>query len=182
MTRFRSTVSNKSYSFASLKNLLAKATPARSGDALGGVAVASDGERVVAQLALADVPLSCFLHHPIIPYEDDDVARLIPDMHDRQAFLPISQLTVGAFRDWLLRYETTGDVHTELASGLTLEMVTAVTKLMRNQDLVASKCRVVTRFRNTQVLAGRRAVRRESDLQIAADKSSKNAGGSGTLS
>jgi ethanolamine ammonia-lyase large subunit len=161
MTQFHSTVAKKSYSFGSLKELLAKASPARSGDALAGIGAENDEERAAAQLALADLPLRRLLDEPIIPYEEDEVTRLIVDAHDRAAFEPVSELTVGEFRDWLLCYETTGEVLRELAPGLTPEMVAAVSKLMRNQDLIlaASKCRVVTRFRNTLGLAGRLSIR-----------------------
>jgi ethanolamine ammonia-lyase large subunit len=161
MPQFRATLSNKSYTFENLKVLLAKASPARSGDVLAGIAAASDEERVAAQLALADVPLSNFVDQPIIPFDDDEVTRLIISGQDRDAFSPISELTVGAFRDWLLRYETTAELLTNLAPGLTPEIVAAVSKLMRNQDLilVASKCRVVTRFRNTLGLQGRLSIR-----------------------
>jgi ethanolamine ammonia-lyase large subunit len=161
MPHFHSTVAKKSYTFDGLKVLLAKSSPARSGDALAGIAAVDDEERVAAQLALADVPLSQFLNDQIIPYEDDEVTRLIVDEHDQNVFAPVSDLTVGEFRDWLLRYETTTDVLSDLAPGLTPEMVAAVSKLMRNQDLIlaASKCRVVTRFRNTLGLAGRLSIR-----------------------
>ena len=161
MLEFHSTVAKKSYTFENLKVLLAKASPARSGNALAGVAAESDEERVAAQMALADVPLRQFFDEPIIPYEDDEVTRLIIDGHDRVAFEPVSEMTVGEFRDWLLRYETTSEVLSRLAPGLTPEMVAAVSKLMRNQDLilVASKCRVVTRFRNTIGLPGRLSIR-----------------------
>jgi ethanolamine ammonia-lyase large subunit len=161
MTVFRLTLANKSYSFDSLGTLLAKATPARSGDMLAGIAAENEEERVAAQMALADVPLKRLLEEPLIPYEQDEVTRLIVDSHDRVAFEPVAGMTVGQFRDWLLRYETTGDVLAALAPGLTPEMVAAVCKLMRNQDLilVASKCRVVTRFRNTIGLPGRLSIR-----------------------
>jgi ethanolamine ammonia-lyase large subunit len=161
MPQFRSPVAKKSYSFDGLKVLLAKASPARSGDSLAGIAATDDKERVAAQMALANLPLRQFLEDPIIPYEDDEVTRLIVDSHDRAAFEPVSDLTVGEFRDWLLRYETTSEVLSELAPGLTPEMVAAVSKLMRNQDLIlaASKCLVVTRFRNTLGLAGRLSIR-----------------------
>jgi ethanolamine ammonia-lyase large subunit len=157
----RSVVSNKSYSFESLKELLAKASPARSGDALAGIAAVDDQERVAAQLTLADLPLSRFLTDLIIPYEHDEVSRLIVDEHDRAAFAILADMTVGDFRNWLLCYETTGEVLGQLAPGLTPEMVAAVSKLMRNQDLilVASKCRVVTKFRNTIGLPGRLSIR-----------------------
>jgi ethanolamine ammonia-lyase large subunit len=161
MAKFRATISKRSHSFESLKELLAKASPERSGDALAGVTAESDEERVAAQMALADVPLRLFLEEQIIPYENDEVTRLIVDGHDRSAFEPVSELTVGEFRDWLLGYETTGEVLSALAPGLTPEMVAAVSKLMRNQDLilVASKCRVVTKFRNTIGLPGRLSIR-----------------------
>jgi ethanolamine ammonia-lyase large subunit len=161
MAQFRSTVAKETYSFQSIKELLAKASPARSGDALAGIAAENDEERVAAQLALADLPLRRLLDEPIVPYEDDEVTRLIVDGHDRRAFERIADMTVGEFRDCLLRYETTGEVLGELAPGLTPEMVAAVSKLMRNQDLIlaASKCRVVTRFRNTIGLPGRLSIR-----------------------
>lgn len=161
MPSFHSTVAKKSYTFENLASLLAKATPARSGDVLAGIAAADDEERVAAQLALADVPLTQFLDDPLIAYEGDEVTRLIIDSHDREACARISHYTVGEFRDWLLRYETTGAELASLSRGLTPEMVAAVSKLMRNQDLilVASKRRVVTRFRNTIGLAGRLSIR-----------------------
>jgi len=147
------TVGQVCYRFADLKTLLAKATPARSGDELAGIAAATAQERVAAQMALADLPLSAFLTEHVIPYEQDEVTRLIVDKHDAQVFRRVEHLTVGDFRDWLLREEDIG----ELAAGLMPEMVAAVSKLMRLQDLVtaAAKIRVVTRFRNTLGLAGR---------------------------
>jgi ethanolamine ammonia-lyase large subunit len=147
--------------FPDVRELMAKASPLRSGDQLAGVAGADARERAAAQMALADVPLTRFLDEPVIPYEQDEVTRLIVDTHDRAAFEPIKDLTVGAFREWLLAYETTADVLARVAPGVTPEMAAAVSKLMRNQDLVlaASKCRVVTRFRNTLGLPGRLAVR-----------------------
>jgi ethanolamine ammonia-lyase large subunit len=155
------TIANKRYAFADLKDLLAKASPLRSGDELAGVAAASNEERVAARMALADVPLRRFLDQPVVPYEADEVTRLIVDSHDAAAFASAAGFTVGAFRDWLLSYKTTGEVLAKLAPGLTPEMVAAVSKLMRNQDLilVASKCEVVTRFRNTIGLRGRLSVR-----------------------
>jgi ethanolamine ammonia-lyase large subunit len=155
------TVGGRRYRFDSLVTLLAQATPARAGDALAGIAAPSAEARVAAQMALADLPLSTFLSETVIPYEDDDVTRLIVDTHDRAAFAPVSHLTVGAFREWLLATETTTEHLTALAPGLTPEMVAAVTKIMRLQDLVtvARKCRVVTRFRDTIGLAGRLSTR-----------------------
>jgi ethanolamine ammonia-lyase large subunit len=149
------------YRFADLKTLLAKATPARTGDQLAGVAAASAEERVVAQRALADVPLRAFLNEAIVPYEQDEVTRLILDRHDASAFAPLSHMTVGELRDWLLSYDADEQTLASLARGLTPEMAAAVSKIMRIQDmvLVARKCRVVTRFRSTLGLAGRLASR-----------------------
>ncbi|HMQ29863.1 MAG TPA: ethanolamine ammonia-lyase subunit EutB [Chloroflexaceae bacterium] len=157
MARYTQTLGGRTYSFGDLKTLLAKATPERSGDQLAGVAAASAEERVAAQLCLADVPLAALLAEPLIPYEEDEVTRLILDTHDRAAFAPVSSLTVGELREWLLAYATTGDVLAALAPGITPEMAAAVSKLMRNQDLIAvsRKCRVVTRFRTTIGLPGR---------------------------
>jgi ethanolamine ammonia-lyase large subunit len=159
--KYNVSLGNRGYAFADLKALLAKASPARSGDVLAGVAAASAEERVAAQTLLADVPLTRFLEEPLVPYEADEVTRLIFDTHDRAAFAPVADLTVGRFRDWLLSYEVDGDTLSALAPGLMPEMVAAVSKLMRNQDLVlvASKRRVVTRFRDTIGLPGRLSVR-----------------------
>jgi ethanolamine ammonia-lyase large subunit len=144
-----------------LKTLLAKASPARSGDQLAGIAAASAEERVAAQMQLADTPLRRFLEEPLIPYETDEVTRLIVDFHDAGAFAPISALSVGEFREWLLAEETTGDVLSAAAAGITPEMAAAVSKIMRVQDLiaVAAKIRVVTRFRSTIGLRGRLSTR-----------------------
>jgi ethanolamine ammonia-lyase large subunit len=157
----RITLRGKTHRFDHLAMLLAKATPLRSGDQLAGLAATSTEERVAAQMCLADTPLSQFLAEPLIPAEDDEVSRLIMERHDPVAFRPVSGLTVGAFRDWLLRYETDAATLTALAPGLTPEMVAAVSKVMGNQDLilVASKVHVVTRFRNTLGLPGTLAVR-----------------------
>lgn len=144
-----------------LKDLLAKASPLRSGDVLAGVAAATEEERVLAQMELAGVPLARFLEEHVVPYEEDEVTRLIIDTHDRDAFAPVRGLTVGEFRDWLLTDAVDGEVLTRLAPGVTPEMAAAVSKLMRLQDLilVASKCRVTTRFRNTIGLPGTFSVR-----------------------
>jgi ethanolamine ammonia-lyase large subunit len=154
-------IGTQGYIFRGLRELLAKATPARSGDALAGLAAASAEERVAAKLCLAEVPLSAFLEDLLIPYEEDEVTRLIVDRHDAAAFAPVKDLSVGAFRDWLLSEAADAETLARLAPGLTPEMVAAVSKLMRNQDLIlaARKCRVVTRFRNTLGLPGRLAVR-----------------------
>ena len=158
---FAQTIGVQRHVFNDLKTLLAKASPARSGDYLAGLAAASEGERMAARMALADVPLSVFLNEALVPYEDDEVTRLILDRHDAQAFRPIASLTVGEFRNWLLLHETDSQTLASVAPGITPEMAAAVSKLMRNQDLisVARKCRVVTRFRNTIGLPGRLSVR-----------------------
>jgi ethanolamine ammonia-lyase large subunit len=155
------TIDNVTHAFRDLKDLLAKATPARSGDELAGVAATSSVERVAAQMTLADLPLSVFLAEAIVPYESDEVTRLIFDSHDATAFAPIASLTVGGFRDWLLSEEATTEVLSAVSPGLTPEMVAAVSKLMRVQDLVAvaRKTSVVTRFRTTVGLAGRLSTR-----------------------
>jgi ethanolamine ammonia-lyase large subunit len=155
------TIRGTSYTFSSLKDLLAKASPARSGDELAGIAARSAQERVAARMVLADLPLDRLLNEPIVPYESDEVTRLIIDTHDAPAFAAISSFTVGEFRDWLLSDQATGEVLAALAPGLTPEMVAAVSKLMPAQDLiaVARKVRVVTRFRTTVGLAGRLSTR-----------------------
>ncbi len=147
--------------FDDLKTLLAKATPERSGDALAGIAAASAAERIAAQLALADLPLKTFLNVALVPYEADEVTRLIIDGHDAAAFAPVAHLTVGDFRDWLLGPAATPAALHALAAGLMPEMAAAVSKLMRLQDLmlVAKKCHVSTAFRNTIGLPGHLAVR-----------------------
>ena len=155
------TVGAERHLFASLRELMAKATPARSGDQLAGVAARHDTERVAAQMALADLPLAHFLQEALVPYESDEVTRLIIDSHDRAAFAPVAHLTVGGFRDWLLSDAANEASLRALAPGLTPEMVAATSKLCRNQDLIliAQKCRVVTRFRNTIGLPGRMSTR-----------------------
>jgi len=158
---YKYTVHNITYQFDDLKNLLAKATPFRSGDLLAGIAAKTYEERIAAQMCLADVPLKSFLNEAIIPYEKDEVTRLIIDTHDTDTFTLISSLTVGELRDWLLSNEADKSTLQKLASGLTPEMIAATSKLMRNQDLilVAQKCEVVTRFRNTIGLKGRFSTR-----------------------
>lgn len=145
----------------SLRELLAKASPQRSGDILAGVAAGNEEERVRAQMRLAEIELSRFLNEPVIPYEDDEVTRLIIDEHDSTAFKPIKNLSVGEFRDWLLADAVDAEKLSAISPGLTPEMVAAVSKLMRAQDLilVASKCEVITRFRNTIGAAGCFSVR-----------------------
>jgi ethanolamine ammonia-lyase large subunit len=158
---YHATVAGIVHRFDDLKMLMARATPFRSGDALAGVAASSAAERVAAQMALADLPLQRFLDEAVVPYEADAVTRLILDGHDAQAFAPVAGLTVGGFRDWLLRDATDGAVLAALAPGLIPEMAAAVSKIMRVQDLilVAAKIEVVTRFRNTIGLKGRFSTR-----------------------
>jgi ethanolamine ammonia-lyase large subunit len=159
--RFTTTLGLNTHRFADLKEVMTKATPLRSGDSLAGVAAASAEERVAARFVLADVPLTHFLNEALVPYETDEVTRLIIDTHDAAAFAPVAHLTVGSFRDWLLSDAATPEALQRLAPGLTPEMVAAVSKIMRNQDLmlVARRCEVVTRFRNTLGLRGHMAVR-----------------------
>ncbi len=161
MPQYRQRVGVKAFTFEGLTALLARASPDRSGDHLAGVAAASAEERVAAQLALADVPLTAFLSDLVVPYEDDEVTRLIVDTHDATAFAAVSHLTVGGFRDWSLADAVDGATLAALAPGLMPEMVAAVSKLMRNQDLIlaAKKCEVVTRFRSTIGLRGRLSTR-----------------------
>lgn len=157
MTNYQHSIRQRQYQFDSLKTLLAKATPERSGDALAGLIAASAEERVAAQWCLADLPLTTFLNEVVIPYETDEVTRLIIDSHDQAAFAPIRHLTVGGLREWLLDYRTDSQQLVAVAAGIMPEMAAAVSKIMRNQDLiaVAKKCQVITRFRNTLGLAGR---------------------------
>ncbi len=158
---FSHTVGSTRHTFVNLRELLAKATPPRSGDFLAGLAAESAEERVAAQFALADLPLKHFLTEQVVPYESDEVTRLIVDSHDGEAFAPVRSFTVGELRDWLLSDEATADRLAALAPGLTSEMVAAVSKLMRVQDLIvaAQKIRVITRFRTTVGLPGRLSTR-----------------------
>ena len=158
---FRQVVDATSYLFEDLRDLLAKATPPRSGDRLAGVAADSAEQMIAARMALADVPLKLFLNEAVVPYEDDEVTRLIVDTHDVSGFAAISALTVGGFRDWLLSDAATSEALKKASRGVTPEMAAAVSKLMRNQDLilVAKKCEVTTGFRNTIGLKGRMSVR-----------------------
>ena len=153
---FSHTLGNRKYLFDTLRELMARATPLRSGDVLAGIAASTAEERVAAQFALADLPLSVFLSEAVIPYEDDEVTRLIFDTHDAAAFAPVRSLTVGELRDWLLSDEATNESIAALTRGLTPEMAAAVSKLMRVQDLIlaARKIRVVTSFRTTVGLPG----------------------------
>jgi ethanolamine ammonia-lyase large subunit len=162
--RYRQAVAGTTYEFDGLVDLLAKATPARSGDQLAGCAAETDAERAAAAWALAEVPLSRFVEELVVPYETDEITRLILDGHDTAAFAEVAHLTVGGFRDWLLETAVAEDGHERLARvspGLTPEMVAAVSKLMRNQDLVlvASAVRVTAAFRTTIGLPGRLATR-----------------------
>ena len=159
--QYRHSVAQHNYQFSDLKELLAKATPARSGDYLAGVAAETYAERMAARMCLAEVPLKQFIEEPLIPYEHDEVTRLIFDSHDQQAFAEISHMTVGDFRNWLLSDAADSATLKRVAPGITPEMAAAVSKIMRNQDLilVAKKCHVTTAFRNTIGLPGRLSVR-----------------------
>jgi len=158
---YRYSLGNRRWQFATLAELMAKATPARSGDRLAGLIAHTAEERVVAQMALANLPLKTFLSEALIPYEQDEVTRLIFDDHDPVAFEPVSHLTVGDFRNWLLSDLATPEMLANVRAGITPEMAAAVSKIMRNQDLilVTAKCRVQTAFRNTIGLPGRMSTR-----------------------
>ncbi len=161
MHKFSHRVGPKTYGFQDLRDLFAKATPRRSGDVLASLAAATDEERVAAQMALAELPLATFLSDAVVPYEDDEITRLIIDGHDQAAFAPLAHLTVGDFRNWLLGDAVDGVVLAQIATGITPEMAAAVCKIMRNQDLilVAQKCLVTTAFRGTIGLPGRLSTR-----------------------
>ncbi|MFD2236519.1 ethanolamine ammonia-lyase subunit EutB [Aureimonas populi] len=155
------TIGSTRWLFDDLGSVMAKASPHRSGDALAGIGAGSEEERMAARMVLADLPLATFLSEALVPYEADEVTRLIIDTHDARAFAPLASMTVGDFREWLLASTTTSDMLARAAPGITPEMAAAVSKIMRNQDLIlaARKCRVVTRFRNTIGLPGTMAVR-----------------------
>lgn len=161
MPSFATTLGQHRYQFDDLRSVMACASPRRSGDELAGLAAESAEQRMAARMVLADLPLSIFLDDPLVPYESDEVTRLIFDSHDGTAFAPVASMTVGEFREWLLSYDADAAALTAVAPGLTPEMVAAVSKLMRNQDLVAvaAKTRVVTAFRSTIGLPGRLASR-----------------------
>ncbi|MBV8923763.1 MAG: ethanolamine ammonia-lyase subunit EutB [Bradyrhizobium sp.] len=158
---YRHTIDATSYVFDDLRDLLAKASPPRAGDRLAGIAAASAEQMVAARMALADVPLAQFLRQAVVPYEADEVTRLILDSHDGAAFAPVASLTVGGFRDFLLSDAATTEGLRKLTPGITPEMAAGVCKLMRNQDLIlaAKKCQVTTAFRNTIGLSGRMSTR-----------------------
>ncbi|QEI09394.1 ethanolamine ammonia-lyase subunit EutB [Pigmentiphaga aceris] len=160
-TAYRHTFGTQTWAFQDLREVMAKATPARSGDYLAGLGATSSVERMAARMCLAELPLTVFLNEALIPYETDEITRLIIDSHDRAAFAPISSMTVGDFRNWLLSDAADSVTLARVCKGITPEMAAAVSKIMRNQDLilVARKCRVVTRFRNTIGLPGRLSVR-----------------------
>jgi Ethanolamine ammonia-lyase, large subunit len=166
--KYKCSIKTRNYIFEDLKTLMAKATPFRSGDALAGIAAQTNEERVAAQMTLSEVPLRNFLNEELIPYEKDEITRLIIDSHDPVAFDIISQLSVGEFRDWLLTDIASTEILTKLAPGLTPEMVAAASKLMRNQDLiaVAQKCEVVSKFRTTVGQKGRLSVRLQPNSPV----------------
>lgn len=151
MPTYAAVANGQRYIFAGLKDLLAAASAEKTGDQLAGIAARNQAHRVAARYALADLPLREFLDHALIPYETDEVTRLIIDGHDEQAFAPVSSLSVGGFRDWLLSDGVDADALAAVAPGITPEMAAAVSKVMRNQDLMAvsRKCEVITGFRTT---------------------------------
>ena len=161
MARYGHRLGNENYVFHDLKHLLACASPPRSGDELAGLSAADHRERVAARFALADLPLAAFLNEVVVPYEADEVTRLIVDGHDGTAFLPVSAMTVGEFREWLLSERADASSLASISPGLMPEMVAAVSKIMRNIELisVASRCSVVSRCRTTLGLPGRLAAR-----------------------
>jgi ethanolamine ammonia-lyase large subunit len=158
---FAHSIGSRRYTFSSLRELLAKSTPLRSGDVLAGIAATSAEERVAAQCALAYLPLQHFCDEQVVPYETDEVTRLIVDTHDAEAFASVRSLTVGELRNWLLSDDATPERIASLGPGLTPEMAAATAKLMRVQDLIAAarKMHVVTRFRTTVGLPGRLSAR-----------------------
>ena len=160
---YRITLEQTRFVFPDLKTLMARATPQRSGDELAGIAASGPVERLAAQMALADLPLSEFLRHDLMQVDDDEVTALIAARHDARAFAPVASMTVGEFREWLLDPAVQHDQLQALTWGLTPEMVAAVSKIMRLQDLiaVAAKRQVVTRFRNTIGLRGRLSTRNQ---------------------
>jgi len=151
LQKYQFTYGTQRYTFKNLADLMAKATPKRSGDMLAGLGANSEQERIIAQMCLSEVPLKTFLNETLIPYEKDEITRLIIDSHDHEAFTPIAHLCVGAFRNWLLSDVATPEVLHQIRKGITPEMAAAVSKIMRNQDLImiAQKCHVTTAFRNT---------------------------------
>ena len=161
MPSYAHTICGQNWRFDSLAQLMAKASPERSGDHLAGIAAHDAEERAAAQMALAQLPLAAFLHDTVVPYESDEITRLIIDTHDARAFAPVAHLTVGGFRDWLLSDATDAAALASLAPGLMPEMVAATSKICRNQDLIliARKVQVTTRFRNTLGLKGRLSTR-----------------------
>lgn len=165
---YQQTIGLENYVFRDLKELMAKASPARSGDYLAGIAAATYAERMAARLCLAEVPLTQFVEDLLIPYEQDEVTRLIIDTHDAEAFSRIRHLTTGDFRNWLLADTTDTEILTKVARGITPEMAAAVSKIMRNQDLIliAKKCQIITAFRNTIGLPGRLSSRLQPNHPI----------------
>ncbi len=165
---YRYNIGTQTYQFADLKDVLAKASPARSGDHLAGVAADTYAKRMAARMCLAQIPLKTFLEDLIIPYENDEVTRLIVDTHDKSAFAQISHLTVGDFRDWLLSDLADTATLKQIAPGITPEMAAAVSKIMRNQDLilVAKKCQITTSFRSTIGLKNHLSVRLQPNHPI----------------
>lgn len=152
---------NERFVFADLRELLAKSSESKSGDLLAGIAATSERERIAAKMALADVPLQAFLKQPVIDPEIDDVSRLILDHHPSEAFQLFASMTIGELREWMLQRFSQPSAYDELKNILTPEMVSALTRVLSNKELVAlaSKIRNITRCRNTIGLPGTLGVR-----------------------
>jgi ethanolamine ammonia-lyase large subunit len=155
--RLSATIRGSTYSFTSVKEVLAKANPPKSGDDLAGVSAKDAVERVAARAVLSELTLAELRANPVIPYEQDELTRLVEDHLDQTAFAAVGSLTVGQFREWLLDSKTSGSVIRAVSPGLTPEMAAAAAKLMSNLDLMVAgaKCEVVVRANSTLGLPGR---------------------------
>ncbi len=140
------------YEFKSLKEVLAKANEFRSGDELAGVSALTAEERVAAKAVLAEVKLSDLRNNPVVPYEEDEVTRIIQDDVNEKIYEEIKNWTVSELREWILDLKTDGAMIHRISKGLTSEMVAAVAKLMGNMDLVAAASKIrVKKFCNTEI-------------------------------
>ena len=155
--QLRATIRGTTYRFESVKEVLAKANPPKSGDDLAGISAESAVERVAARAVLSELTLAELRAHPVVPYEGDELTRLVEDTLDERAHAAVAHLSVGQLREWLLEPKTTGAVIRSISAGLTPEMAAAACKLMSNLDLMVagSKCEVVVRANDTLGLAGR---------------------------
>ncbi len=159
----RTKLFGKTYEFSSIKELLAKANEEKSGDRQAGIAAETVAERMAAKHVLAEVPLEILRQHPVVPYEEDEVTRVIQDAVNETIYNEIKGWTVGEFREWILADTTTTTMIRRVSNGLTAEMVAAVTKLMSNMDLMygASKIRFTAHCNNTIGLKGTLASRNQ---------------------